>query len=306
MKHTFLFSKTAIIILVTVCSIIPIIGHSEWMTLMPSEYGQSKILSISERDRTYFSIEKGKSLSVQIKGPTQIRILTRLEFESQPSKSVEYAVEYSIDNQASEKVMFNSRPISSVRDEHQPSRLIGYLRIHSIDMPQGTHLVSFKVVNDSQRIWMRVQEQKATFVENLSRVAIQPHQFTKAVDLEVKEKITTYYRIGEDNEVKIDVIGPTNLQILTRLEFDNTMRGEQKFRFQVLEGEKVVETYSFSTEISDVAHYIEPSGNLLSRAEKVSFDIPTGSHSYRIVLMDGNRTALIKFLIPIKDLGNKS
>jgi hypothetical protein len=90
------------------------------------------------------------------------------------------------------------------------------------------------------------------------------------------------------------------------MEYDNTMRGDQNFQFQVLEGDQVVETYSVSTVLSDVARYIQPTMTLVSRGEKVYFDVPEGSHSYRIKLLDGDRTALIKFLIPVKDLGNES
>ena len=153
---------------------------------------------------------------------------------------------------------------------------------------------------------MRVQEQQSTYMENLRRIPFQPHRFTKAVDLEVKEKITTYYRIGDENELQLNVIGSTNLKILARLEYDQTMRGDQKYRFQILEGDKVIETYSLSTELSDLAKYIEPTSTLLSRGETVYLDVPKGLHSYRIVLLDENRTALIKFLIPVKDLGNES
>jgi hypothetical protein len=285
--------------------LIPQLGRSEWMTLMPSEYAESRVLDISGRERTYFSIEKGKPLKVEVKGPTQIRILTRLEFATEPSQSAEYSVLCVMDTETPEKVAFNSRPITTVRDNQQSKRLLGYLRTHSIDVPAGVHSYAFQVNDYSQRIWLRVQEKKAEYIENLQRVAIQPQKYSKAVDLEVKEKITTYYLIGGNNEVQIEVIGPTNLQLLTRLEYDSTMRGTQKFRLQVLEGNRVMETYSFSTELSDVSHYIERSSNLLSRGEKVSLDVPAGSHSYRIVLLDENRTALIKFLIPIKDLGNE-
>jgi len=305
MKSLLLFSRTTTIILACVWSLIPLVGHSEWLTLMPSEYGQSRTFNISGRDRTYFSIEKGKSLSIQVKGPTKIRILTRLEFDNKSTQTVWYDVQYSMDNQPVERASFTSRPVEIARDNQQPGRLLGFLREHSIEVPAGIHSYSFQVVNGLQRIWMRVQEQKSAYVKNLARVSLQPHEYKKAVDLEVKEKITTYYRIGAGDDVKIDVIGPTNLQILTRLEFDNTMRGEQKYRLQILEGEQVVVTYSFNTSLSDVSHYIEPSSNLLSRGEKSSLDVPAGNHSYRIVLLDENRTALIKLLIPEKDLGNK-
>ncbi|KPL07201.1 hypothetical protein AMJ86_05315 [bacterium SM23_57] len=306
MKSDFAPLRTTIIIILCFGLFVPLSGLAEWLTLVPSEYGQSRSFTISGNERTYFSVETGQMLSVQIKGPTQIRILTRLEFDSQPDRSVEYTLQYSMDDQVTDRITFTSRPIDTARDEDKPGRLLGYLRKHSIDVPRGVHSYSFQVTDGVKRLWMRVQEQQANYVENLQRVAMQPHHYTEAVDLEVKEKLTTYYRIGGENEVRIDVIGPTNIKILARLEYDDTMRGNQKFRFQVLEGDEVVETYSLGTELSDVARYIVPTSTLVSRGEKVYLDIPEGVHSYRIVLLDGNRTALIKFHIPVKDLGNES
>jgi hypothetical protein len=306
MKSKVFSSPLLLGILLCAGLLIPLIGSAAWLTLIPSEYGQSHSFKVSGNDRTYFSVETGKQLSVQVKGPTQIRVLTRLEFDSMPNQSVEYTIHYAMDDQAANQITFTSRPIDAVRDPQDPNRLMGFLRSHSIDVPRGVHSYSFQVTNGIKLVWMRIQEQQAGYVENLSRVAMQPHHYTKAVDLDVKEKLATYYRIGEDNEVSIDIIGPTNLKILARLEFDETMRGTQKFRFQVLEGDKVIETYSLSTEVSDVARYIEPTSTLLSRGEKVYLDVPEGAHSYRIVLLDENRTALIKFHIPVKDLGNES
>jgi hypothetical protein len=286
--------------------ILPATGLAEWLNLVPSEYGQSRMFKISDRDRTYFSIEEGGYLAVQIKGPTQIRIITRMEFDVQPSQAQEYSIQYMMDDQVVDRVTFTARPIETARDPKDPDRLLGYMREHSIDVPQGVHSYAFSIVDGAERVWARVQEQQTSYIENLRRISFQPHHYTTAVDLEVKEKITTYYRIGNGEELRLDVIGPTNLKILVRMEYDDTMRGDQEFQFQVLEGDQVVETYSFSTVLSDVAKYIEPTMTLVSRGEKVYFDVPAGLHSYRIVLLDGDRTALIKFLIPVKDLGNES
>jgi hypothetical protein len=284
----------------------PLACQASWLILVPSSFGQSRILTISGHDRRYYSIERDQPLSVQAKGPTQIRILTRLEFESQPSEAVDYTIEYTMDDQATDHVDFSSRPIEAARDPNNPKVLLGYLRDYCIDVPRGVHSYTFQVTDGVDRVWVRVQEQQSTYMENLRRIAFQPHHFTKAADLEVKEKITTYYRIGNDNELQLDVIGPTNVKILARLEYDQTMHGAQKYRFQILEGDKVVETYSLSTELSDVAKYIGATSTLLSRGETVYLDVPKGPHSYRVVLLDENRTALIKFLIPVKDLGNES
>jgi hypothetical protein len=286
--------------------ILPLAAFSSWLNVVPSEFGQSRTLNISGHDRIYYSLEKDGRVSIQVKGPTQIRILTRQEFESQPSQSVNYILQYTQDDQNVEQVDFSSLPIETARDPNNPAVLIGYLRDYSIDVPRGVHSYSFQIADNTHRVWIRVQEQQSDYMENLRRIPFQPHQFSKAVDLDVKESITTYYRIGNDNQIQLDVIGPTNLKILARLEYDQTMRGDQKYRFQILEGDKVVDTYSLSTRLSDVAKYIEPTSTLLSRGEKVYLDVPKGHHTYRIVLLDENRTALIKFLIPVKDLGNES
>jgi hypothetical protein len=306
MKPMYSIIRLPITMLCSLFFLTPLTGLAEWISLVPSEYGQSRVFSISDHEHTYFSIEKGNQLSIQVKGPSQIRILTRREFAAQPNQSVEYTIRYTMDSQVSERLNFTARPIDTARDLENPERLLGYLRKHSIDVPRGVHSYSFEIVDDSPRIWVRVQEQQTSYIENLRRIAIQPHQYTTAVDLDVKERIYTYYRIGNSDEIRLDVIGPTNLKILARLEYDNTMRGDQKYRFQVLEGDSVVETYSLSTKLSDVAKYIEPAYTLLSQGEKVYLDVPEGRHSYRVVLLDNHRSMLIKFLIPVKDLGNES
>jgi len=276
-----------------------------WITLAPSEYGESRILSISGRDRAYYSIEKGGQFSFQVKGPTQVRILTRLEFATYPSQSVEYGIQYRVDDHATETVTLTSRPAEVARDPNNPRLLLGYLRDLCLDVPRGVHSYALQVSDDVTRVWVRIQEQESTYEQKLSRVAIAPQQYSTAVDLEVKERITTYYRVDSNSQITLNVIGPTNLKVLARLEFDQTMRGLQKFRFQILEAGQVVETYAITTELSDVARYIQPVSTLLSKGDTCYLDVPKGSHSYRIVLLDEGRSALFKFYIPVKDLENE-
>jgi len=285
--------------------LLPPEGISAWITLVPSEYAESRTLSVSGRNRTYFSIEKGNHFSFQVKGPTQIRVLTRLEFPGYVSQSVEYGIRYTIDDQTTETVTLSSRPAETARDPKNPKVVLGYLREICLDVPRGVHSYALGVSDDVTRVWVRIQEQEASFLQKLSRVAMAPQQYSAAVDLEVKEKIITYYRVGGSNQMVLNLIGPTNLKILTRLEFDQTMSGLQKFRFQVLEADQVVKTYAVATEISDVAKYIEPTSTLLSKGEAFYLDVPKGSHSYRIALLDENRSALFKFYIPVKDMENE-
>ncbi len=80
------------------------------------------------------------------------------------------------------------------------------------------------------------------------------------------------------------------------------MNGRQKWRVQVVEDGKVKSTHSMSATRSELTTYRETSPFVPSRAGILFIEVPEGKHYYEFRLPDNHRTALLRFLLPEKQL----
>jgi hypothetical protein len=188
----------------------------------------------------------------------------------------------------------------------QNSRTISLGEKHILKVPKGSHSYSFRLPKDSSfPVYLRFHQEDGNMGIPTNTVAITPQVSSRAVDLVIHEEVTTYYRLGEGNEIALRLIGPATLKVLVRLEFYPDMQAQQDFRVQVFEDNLIKGTYSLTTIESDVCQYKEISTLVPGKAETFYLEIPKGEHDYRFVLPDTYRSVLLKFLLPKKDLSGK-
>ena len=115
-----------------------------------------------------------------------------------------------------------------------------------------------------------------------------------------------YYVSSQTHPVQLRVIGPTKLRISTRLNYDSTMKGEQKYSVSVWEAEKKLKLKPLSTTKSVGVHYKEMSNYIPGKVNAFFIDIPNGEHIYKFNVGETNsKSVSMKFSIPQKDLKNE-
>ncbi|MFH1011235.1 MAG: hypothetical protein V1784_08375 [bacterium] len=276
-----------------------------WRTVAPQRFDRKVTLRISEKNRTYYLLRKDCEIEVRLTGPTKLRVISRAEI---PSSKKQSRYTYLVRRDDGKPVEFSRR--GKVSAEARPARN-GSTKLsagekHVLNVPAGSHSYTFRLPEkSSDRLFLRFHQLEGDLGAPTQVVAMTPQLWTKSVDLVVREETTTYYRLGEENEIALRLIGPAKLKVLARLEFHPDMQGQQDFRLQVLEDGLIKATYPLSTTESDVCQYLETSTLVPAKAEIFYLDIPQGEHDYRFVLLDGNHTVLLKFLLPKKDLGGE-
>jgi hypothetical protein len=177
--------------------------------------------------------------------------------------------------------------------------LIGASQARILDVPSGNQTYTFYLPKDSHdkiylrfaRTWNKVERKKPA-------PPMTPVEYSTEVQLVTKEKEHPYYRIGHGDRVVLKVLGPTTLKGFSRIEFDESMTGEQKWRLQVLEDGMVKATYPLSAQKSQTTFYREKSPLVPSSAEVFFVEVPQGEHVYEFTLPENHRTALLRFLMP--------
>lgn len=258
---------------------------------------------VSGKLREYYLLEEGTRIEVQVKGPSRLKILSRVVLAaSEDSADYSYlalrkksrkALTFAHSSHLNDKVAFAGEIEGS----------LGASRTKIIDVQRGEQTYTFYLPKDTKRkVVLRFALETSAFTRGTQVVAMTPNVFTKEVDVVSREEAATYYRIGSGYEVALDIIGPATLKVMSRIEFDQNMNGKQKWKVRVLEDNKVKGTYSLSGRRSQITAYRDLSSLVPSKAEVFYVEVPAGKHRYEFILPDNHRTVLMKFLLPKRQL----
>jgi hypothetical protein len=274
--------------------------------ITPTTFDQKLGVLVSGKARDYYLLEPGKQIELKVDGPSRMRVLSRLILDS-PSDTVEYTF-VALRKDSKKTVTFSQK--ARISDKAtlggQLAGAVGESRTKLMDVPKGEQTYSFYLPkNASRKVLLRFALETNEFTSGAPVAAMTPAEYTTQVDLISGEKVVPYYRIGTGHNVALNLIGPGTLKVLSRIEFDSTMTGNQKWKVQVIEDAKVKGTYSLSAGKSDTTAYREPSSLTASRAETFFVEIPVGDHQYEFKLPENHRTVLMRFLLPKNQLARE-
>jgi hypothetical protein len=271
--------------------------------LKPTNYQKRVTTIVSTISRNYYSLSAESASVISVKGPGNLKVLTRGRFIPSQGDKISYEIDYTIDG--GEQV---SAKMSDVIRSTKATYLNGTLGVPSdlktieIDLERGDHIIEFKLKGNTppvaaQYAFTPTKEKKKVWVE------FSPLQPSEPVDLITKETAVIYYRFSADKPVKVQVNGPTELRVLTRVEFQYQMQGRVNYRVQEKENDKVIRTYLLSSIRSDITEYKNNKELIPGKACEFVIDVPAGKHVYEIIPLDNDKkTLLVRFLLPKTDV----
>ncbi len=275
----------------------------EWKLIKPVS-GKKDVLEISGKKRSYWRLDKDNPLVVKAVGPGELKIYTRMELAQKKNEGV-YSFITLIDGERQPLTARATEYTKSAENPKQENQRLGESRTILYDIPQGEHEYRFEVSEDSKDvIYARLLVSNQHEVE-ISYIAYLPRSFPKEVRITVKEREYIYYRSDINEYIELEVIGPTRIKCVSRLEFDHSMRGKKPYRVQVSQNSHIILTDFFNAEISGTASYSEKSDKVLGKGEIFHIDVPEGKHRYRISTPDPDISLIFRFYLPEKDLGNE-
>jgi hypothetical protein len=272
----------------------------------PLKYDQKVNVLVSGKNREYFALEPGKQIELKLQGPSRLKILSRALLSS-ASDSVEYTFLVARKSSRTTVTFTHATHASDkIAVAGANADVVGVMRNKIVDVPRGDqHYILYLPRNAKRKLLFRFALSTNEFTNGTPVSAMTPTEYTTEVNLISREEIAEYYRLGGTDKIALKLIGPATLKVLTRVEFDSNMTGRQKWRVQVVEGEKVKATYLLSARKSESVSYKDVSAMVASRAETFFVEIPAGEHRYEFRLPDNHRTVLMRFLMPKNQLGRE-
>lgn len=265
---------------------------------------KKKIVTIVKGlDRDYYPLTAKNASLISVRGPGQLKIITRARFITHDKSTIDYTVYCRVDGGERKKLDFDAVQRSTKALYKNDSLGIpGDDENIIVDLGAGEHNIKVWLESENPQVAARYiftpKERK-----NLTWVSLSPLEPNDPVHLIAGEDEVKYYRFSEDKPLKIKITGPTKLRILTRIENHYKMKGRINYRVEVKEDKKVKHTYQLNSVRSESTNYKKDETKIPGKGKEIVFNVPKGTHYYQITPLDKNKsTVLGRIFFPKKDM----
>ena len=269
-------------------------AQSKWKEIKPKKFDKKVTINVSENERIYYSASDKDDVTIEITGPSTIRILTRLELPKEKAKNYKYSVLYKKDKKKTKTKHLKTKP--SKQASMKNGQKLGQSRSFYLKVPKGKHRYTFS--SKDAQVYLRFFRKKITWVHYT------PKGKKDIITLQYQEKELPYIRLKGGDNISLDLYGPTKVKVISRLEYTSKMTGELSYRLQVSENAEVINSYNLTTYKSETTTYKEKSDLIPARKRTFYFYVPKGKHEYKIKLLETDYSALLRFFIPKNHVNN--
>jgi hypothetical protein len=293
----------ATIISISTCTLIQAQSKHKSQLITPKNFKKKTELIVAEKNRNYYYMDAGKTSVIYLKGPGTLKVITRAQFGFDNNEYQNYDILYTVDGGKTQK--FRVKGIQRSKKatfQNGKTGVPAVSKSFKIRLSRGHHNIVFKLKNNDTKVVARYifypeKTEKKQWISYTPSGKIDP------VELIIKEDIVKYYRFSKENPLTVDINGPTELRVLTRIENHYHMQGKINYRIQVIEKGKVINTYQLSSKRSEVTVYKKDKSLVPGKAREFAIEVPRGNHQYKLVLIDESKNTILgRLLIAKKDV----
>lgn len=270
--------------------------------IIPSN-GKSITLIINGEEKNYYVLKKGNPLTIELDGPGKLTVLNRLCLMGKSARSEQYSIKVmEAKNILKIQTTLTDKSDASFKNSNLAP---GKSRKFSFDVPEGSHTYNLFLestgANEAAMKFMFAYKKGFGTL-----VSLEPLSYDKIVTAMVEEKLITYYVASTERGVQLRIVGPTRLRIGNRLNYDSTMKGDQKYSISIHEGDKQILLKPLGTTKSVGVFYQEWKDVVPGKVNEFYLAVPKGEHVYKFnVEQTLARSVSLKFSIPKTNLSNE-
>lgn len=280
---------------------LPVPAHA-WTAVEKIAGAAPVTVLVRDKPRTYFRVTPSAPITVAIDGPARVRIVSRAELPRGASTVTTYRLDATEAGRVIESLDTETTAAADVQlaTGGQP---VGKSRRMTFDVPEGTHRITLNLQGVAAAF---VRIQHATPRTNAPMVSLTPLHASRSVSVSEGQKLITYYTTTPGQPVSLRIVGPTTLELLTRLDYDITMRGTQSYRISVSEKGHSPQTFDFKTTKAAAAVYVNLPDRVPSKFSRVRIPVPAGTHEYAVELVQpADGSAEVHARISTPSVGNE-
>lgn len=128
--------------------------------LQPMVFQTNRTVVVSGKDISYYDLNHGRPLQLEMEGPQILRILSRLLFESQMGELESYRIRIKSGRKVLGTYYMSTERSSDSTVEGQSDKVPGKWRTCEVTIPEGKHVISVELVEKERSVLTRFQEFK--------------------------------------------------------------------------------------------------------------------------------------------------
>lgn len=271
---------TALVVVPSLAAISPL--ATAWKGIEALKGQAPVIVRVEGKSRIYFRATLQQPLVVSIAGPSRIRVVSRVELPPGAETPITYRVRVA-----------TARRVLKEKQTQAPGSTDAFLANGAARLGQSRQMI-VSVPKGRQSVKISVEGVDAVLVRLLTAapargkkrtVSLSPIEAPRSVSLKDDERLVPYYSALPGKPVRFRVVGPTTLDLITRLDFDATMRGVQSYHLAIADGGKPIREVEYKTTKALTAMYPDLKDRVPSKFRRLRLPIATGPHEISVALV---------------------
>jgi hypothetical protein len=282
----------------------PSAAASRWRALERIAGHEPVAVTVEGAARGYYRLDRVAPLEIPVTGPARLQVITRAEI-APGREGASYRVWGDLDGTRLREERTGSAPARKASIA-VAGRVVCRSRTFSWEIPAGDHRL--RIFGDVPPAGARggnggvvLARLRMSVLESgpLPMVSLTPVDAFRSVTLAEGETLIPYYTITPAKPVRVRVVGPTDLELTARLDFDSTMRGEQSYRVQVWGAGRRLRQFDWRTTKASTASYTDLRDRVASKMSRATFPVGEGTHELLVHLVEPKQgSAEIRIRIP--------
>jgi hypothetical protein len=280
----------------------PVSGQAKatWKSFEARAYKEKAMLVVEGVECRYFLADSETPVEAVVTGPARIKVLTRLDLKGLSEDEAFYTLSVWLDGEKVDSIE-KSTHASEVAVVMPGETEVGVIRRFYLDVPQGTHVCEVGPANRGDRVYMRffrpIEEKKRKLV------SLSPSSEAEPLTALYKEKEISYYMLDKSEPVTLELNGPTELKVTSRLHFDESMMGRQNYIVELVIDDSEHRSFQIETTRSSSVTFKEMPGVIPGVAKSFVLPVKKGRHhlAFRLTATAAE-SAGIRLRIPESDL----
>jgi hypothetical protein len=235
-------------------------------------------VQVGGKPRVYFRVAPDQPLEVEVQGPARFEVVARADLAGGA-----HGAHVLVREGGRELGSVSGRAHAAKQVRLAAGGPVGAGSTLALDLPRGRHRLVL-AVSGSGAAYVRMRRNTASAGSGM--VSLAPIEAARSVLLAQGEKTIPYYSITARHPVELRVVGPVMLDLITRLDFDTTMRGEVRYRVVVSEGGRTVHEIVVTTTKATTATWSNAPDVVPSKLNRVTLPIGAGSHDLVLTLTE--------------------
>jgi len=254
-------------------------------------------LTVEGNRLSYWTVDAGAPLEIKVRGPGRVKLITRLALPENGERGYGITV-----HEGATRVTRSELRTVTASGVSGGGGKWGCHRDVIFTVPAGEHRYRVSVSGTDGPVAVRPRFLAPK--KSRSRVSLTPATYERTIVLIRDEREITYYRVSAATPVEITVIGPTVLNVNTRLDFDRNMKGgSHSYSIEVRNSGETLARACFEIERSQVTSWRDQPDVVPGVVKALEVHIPAGAHDLEIVLTDTVAcSAGVKLYIPEGDV----